>query len=71
MAFSLKPPRFGKIPWHCRVVVSRQHPRQQQYAPAAPSTTNDTAEEFHDKHEADTIDDTPVASLLQLRCVWE
>ena len=38
--FSLTPSRLGKDTWHCRVVVSRQHLRQQQKTPAAASTTN-------------------------------
>ena len=39
MALSLTLPRFGRDHWHSRVVVSRQHQRQQQ-APTAASTTN-------------------------------
>ena len=31
MAFSLTPSHFGEDPWHSRVVVSRQHLRQQQH----------------------------------------
>ena len=43
MAFQLTPTRFGKDPWHSRVVVSRQHQRQQQYAQAAAGATTRNA----------------------------